>query len=99
MPVSIHMAKQANEKKPKAARTGRSVYVPAGHNYLIIKPDEHVYLVEPGGQWPREFVEVMEKREQIAYEKGVNDGAATKDRNMRQFTLEEALQHILTTMR
>lgn len=97
MPVSIHMGKQF--AFPTVPKKARRVNIPAGQNYITVKPGEVVYLVEPDGVYPSHLQEIIDKREQTAYEKGLQEGSESKDRNMRQYTLEEALQHILATMR
>lgn len=77
----------------------RRVSIPAGHDYLIVKPGETFYLIEPDGKLPQHLQETVDKREQVAYERGVTDGAQMQERDSRQFTVEEALQHILRVVR
>lgn len=91
------MAKKA--KETPAPTKARRVSIPAGHDYLIVKPGETFYLIEPDGKLPQHLQEAVDKLNQTAYERGVTDGAQMQERNSRQFTVEEALQHILRVMR
>lgn len=77
----------------------RRVSIPAGHDYLIVKPGETFYLIEPDGKLPQHLQEVVDKREQTAYERGITDGVNMQERKSVQFNVEEALQHILRVMR
>jgi hypothetical protein len=91
------MAKKATgTPTPKKARR---VLVPAGHDYLIVKPGETFYLIEPDGKLPQHLQEAVDKREQTAYEKGIKDGQVMQERNMRSFTLEETISMVLQMMR
>lgn len=81
---------------------GRSVYIGAGLDYLTFKPGETIYVVGSDGVWPDDLDNTIRKREETAYEKGVDDGKAIADgmsRNTRPMNPEEFLQSILPTIR
>jgi hypothetical protein len=81
---------------------GRSVYIGAGLDYLTFKPGETIYVVGSDGVWPDDLNNTMQRREETAYERGVEDGKAIAEgmaRNTRPLTPEEFLQNLLPTLR
>jgi len=91
------MKKDQNQPRKRA----RQVTIPAGQMYITFKPGETVYLVTDG-KLPDEINNAMERREEAAYDRGVNDGKAIADgmaRNCRQETPEEFLQRLLPQLR
>jgi len=93
------MAKQQNGNLVHA--NSRRVTIPAYKDYLILSPGETGYVVGRDGVWPDAISNVISKREEDAYEKGVNDGKAIADgmaRNTRPLTPEEFLQKLLPTL-
>jgi hypothetical protein len=94
------MAKQQNGNLVHA--NSRRVTIPAYKDYLILSPGETAYVVGRDGVWPDAISNVISKREEDAYEKGVNDGKAISEgmsRNTRPLNPEEFLQSILPTIR
>jgi hypothetical protein len=91
------MVKNQNQPRKRA----RQVTIPAGKEYLLLTPGEKVYVIEADGRWPDDLDNMMRRREETAYEKGINDGKAIAEgqaRNVRQLTPEEFLQHFLPTL-
>jgi len=88
---------QTNEARKRA----RQVTIPAGKEYLLLTPGEKVYVIGTDGRWPDDLNNTMERREEKAYDRGVEDGKAIAEgmtRNTRQPTPEEFLQNLLPTL-
>jgi hypothetical protein len=84
-----------------ARKRARQVTIPAGKEYLLLNPGEHVYVIGTDGKWPDDLNNTMERREETAYDRGVDDGKAIAEgmtRNTRQQNPEEFLQSILPTL-
>jgi hypothetical protein len=88
-----------NQQQPR--KRARKVTIPAGKEYLLLTPGENVYVIGADGRWPDDLDSIMCRREETAYERGVNDGKAITDgitRHTRQPTPEEFLQKLLPTL-
>ncbi len=84
-----------------APKKARRVTIPAGKEYLLLTPGEKVYVIGTDGQWPDDLNNTMQRREEKAYDRGVDDGKAIAEgmtRNTRPETPEEFLQRILPTL-
>lgn len=80
----------------------RRVTIPAGKDYIMFSATDTVYVVGPDGKWPDSIYNLMQKQQETAYEKGLNDGAdLAKGQavNQRSRTMEETLQEVLTMIR
>lgn len=90
------------KNQQQARKRARQVTIPAGKEYLLLTPGEKVYVIEADGRWPDDLDNMMRRREETAYERGVEDGKAIAEgmaRNTRPLTPEEFLQNLLPTLR
>lgn len=89
------------KNQQQARKRARQVTIPAGKEYLLVNPGEKVYVIGKDGCWPDDLNNTLNRREETAYERGVDDGKAIAEgmtRNTRQPTPEEFLQGLLPTL-
>lgn len=86
------------KNQQEARKRARQVTIPAGKEYLLLTPGERAYVIEADGRWPDDLNNMLRKREETAYDRGVEDGKAIAEgmtRNTGQQSPEQFLQSLL----